>query len=66
MADVFSYLFQLADFLEIDMDDMWDRWKQKSQGKKYDTGIPKRKQDTSTQTDTTETSTQLGNVELHN
>lgn len=52
MADVFSYLFQLADFLDIDMDSMWDRWKVKSQGKRYDTGIPKRRHDICTQTET--------------
>jgi len=29
MGDVFSYLFQLAGMLDIDMDDMWERHQKK-------------------------------------
>ena len=35
MGDVFSYLFQLAGMLEVDLDDMWSRHKLKIDGKKY-------------------------------
>jgi len=53
MADVFSYLFQLADKLDVDMDVMWEHWRQKSSGKKYDVqpSFSKKKQEISTQTD---------------
>lgn len=35
MGDVFSYLFQLAHMLNIDLDDMWAKHGQKMQHKKY-------------------------------
>ena len=35
MGDVFSYLFQLAYMLNIDMDEMWDLHRQKVQTKFY-------------------------------
>lgn len=35
MGDVFSYLFQLAHMLNIDLDDMWIRHKQKVQDRQY-------------------------------
>jgi NTP pyrophosphatase (non-canonical NTP hydrolase) len=35
MGDVFSYLFQLAHMLEIDMDEMWELHRQKVQNKFY-------------------------------
>lgn len=35
MGDVFSYLFQLAHMLNIDLDEMWDKHGQKMQHKKY-------------------------------
>ena len=35
MGDVFSYLFQLAHMLNIDMDEMWELHRQKVQNKFY-------------------------------
>ena len=35
MGDVFSYLFQLAGMLGIDLDDMWDRQMNKAKNKTY-------------------------------
>jgi len=35
MGDVFSYLFQLAYMLNIDMDEMWELHRQKVQSKFY-------------------------------
>jgi len=35
MGDVFSYLFQLAHMLDVDLDAMWDAHGKKMQGKKY-------------------------------
>jgi NTP pyrophosphatase (non-canonical NTP hydrolase) len=35
MGDVFSYLFQLAHMLDLDLDAMWDAHGKKMQGKKY-------------------------------
>ena len=35
MGDVFSYLFQLAGMLEVDLDDMWSRHKLKIDSKNY-------------------------------
>jgi len=35
MGDVFSYLFQLAHMLNVDMDTMWDLHRQKVQSKVY-------------------------------
>lgn len=35
MGDVFSYLFQLASMLNIDMDEMWELHRQKVQNKFY-------------------------------
>jgi NTP pyrophosphatase (non-canonical NTP hydrolase) len=35
MGDVFSYLFQLAHMLNIDMDEMWELHRQKVQTKFY-------------------------------
>lgn len=35
MGDVFSYLFQLAGMLDIDMDDMWERHQKKIVHRKY-------------------------------
>lgn len=35
MGDVFSYLFQLASMLNIDMDQMWELHRQKVQNKFY-------------------------------
>jgi NTP pyrophosphatase (non-canonical NTP hydrolase) len=35
MGDVFSYLFQLADMLDIDLDDMWAQQIEKMMKKKY-------------------------------
>ena len=35
MGDVFSYLFQLAHMLNIDMDEMWDLHRQKVNSKFY-------------------------------
>jgi NTP pyrophosphatase (non-canonical NTP hydrolase) len=35
MGDVFSYLFQLAYMLDVDLDDMWLRHKQKVQDRTY-------------------------------
>lgn len=35
MGDVFSYLFQLADMLDIDLDEMWTQQTQKMMKKKY-------------------------------
>jgi NTP pyrophosphatase (non-canonical NTP hydrolase) len=35
MGDVFSYLFQLAYMLNIDMDEMWELHRQKVQTKFY-------------------------------
>jgi NTP pyrophosphatase (non-canonical NTP hydrolase) len=38
MGDVFSYLFQLAHMLNVDMDMMWELHRQKVQTKVYATG----------------------------
>ena len=38
MGDVFSYLFQLAHMLNVDMDTMWELHRQKIQTKVYSTG----------------------------
>ena len=35
MGDVFSYLFQLASMLDVDLDDMWEKHKMKIDHKKY-------------------------------
>lgn len=35
MGDVFSYLFQLASMLNVDLDDMWIKHQHKFQDKKY-------------------------------
>ena len=35
MGDVFSYLFQLASMLEVDLDDMWSKHRTKIDGKNY-------------------------------
>jgi NTP pyrophosphatase (non-canonical NTP hydrolase) len=35
MGDVFSYLFQLAYMLDIDLDEMWRRHKEKVQARTY-------------------------------
>ena len=35
MGDVFSYLFQLAHMLDIDLDEMWELHKQKAAAKFY-------------------------------
>ena len=35
MGDVFSYLFQLAHMLNVDLDKMWSEHKQKVKTKKY-------------------------------
>ena len=35
LGDVFSYLFQIAGILDIDLDQMWERNKTKSINKKY-------------------------------
>ena len=35
MGDVFSYLFQLASMLDVDLDDMWSKHKIKIDGKNY-------------------------------
>ena len=35
MGDVFSYLFQLAYMLDVDLDDMWTRHKEKVQTRTY-------------------------------
>lgn len=35
MGDVFSYLFQLASMLDVDLDDMWSKHKLKIDGKNY-------------------------------
>ena len=35
MGDVFSYLFQLAHMLNVDLDAMWDAHGKKMQSKKY-------------------------------
>lgn len=38
MGDVFSYLFQLAHMLNVDLDQMWTEHKQKVKTKKYNLG----------------------------
>jgi NTP pyrophosphatase (non-canonical NTP hydrolase) len=35
MADVFSYLFQIASILDIDLDEMWDKHRLKVNHRKY-------------------------------
>ena len=35
MADVFSYLFQLAGMLDVDLDEMWEKHKKKVVQRKY-------------------------------
>ncbi len=35
MGDVFSYLFQLAGMLNVDLDDMWNKHKTKIQYREY-------------------------------
>ena len=35
MGDVFSYLFQLAHMLDVDLDKMWDEHRSKMKTKKY-------------------------------
>ena len=35
MGDVFSYLFQIAEMLEVDLDEMWIQQKAKMEKKKY-------------------------------
>jgi NTP pyrophosphatase (non-canonical NTP hydrolase) len=35
MGDVFSYLFQLAHMLDVDLDEMWDLHQQKVKTKMY-------------------------------
>lgn len=39
MGDVFSYLFQLADMLDVDLDEMWKLHSQKMNGRNYFTTI---------------------------
>ena len=39
MGDVFSYLFQLAHMLNVDMDEMWSRHQNKAIQRKYITNI---------------------------
>jgi NTP pyrophosphatase (non-canonical NTP hydrolase) len=39
MGDVFSYLFQLAHMLEIDLDQMWELHRQKVQTKVYKNNV---------------------------
>lgn len=39
MGDVFSYLFQLASMLEVDLDDMWSKHRTKIDGKNYIHGV---------------------------
>lgn len=41
MGDVFSYLFQLAHMLNIDLDQMWEQHKNKMTTKKYNVNINK-------------------------
>ena len=41
MGDVFSYLFQLAHMLNVDMDEMWERHKIKSIQRKYNSNVIK-------------------------
>jgi len=36
MGDVFSYLFQLASMLNVDLDDMWNKHQQKVADKQYE------------------------------
>ena len=38
MGDVFSYLFQLAHMLNVDLDKMWSEHKEKVKMKKYNVG----------------------------
>ena len=38
MGDVFSYLFQLAHMLNVDLDKMWAEHKEKIKTKKYNVG----------------------------
>ena len=35
MADVFSYLFQLASMLNVDLDEMWEKHRAKITNRKY-------------------------------
>lgn len=35
MADVFSYLFQLAAILKIDLDEMWEKHRRKIENRNY-------------------------------
>mgnify|MGYP006297982725 FL=1 len=35
MGDVFSYLFQLAYMLNVDLDEMWEKHREKVQARKY-------------------------------
>jgi len=37
MGDVFSYLFQLAHMLEVDLDEMWELHRVKMKTKSYGT-----------------------------
>ena len=41
MGDVFSYLFQLAYMLNVDMNEMWERHKIKSIQRKYNSNVIK-------------------------
>lgn len=41
LGDVFSYLFQLAHMLNVDLDEMWEQHKSKMTTKKYNTNITK-------------------------
>jgi len=47
MGDVFSYLFQLAHMLNIDLDDMWEKHKVKVQERRYAASLPDQQQQTS-------------------
>lgn len=40
MGDVFSYLFQLAHMLNIDLDEMWEKHKVKVQERRYAAFLP--------------------------
>jgi NTP pyrophosphatase (non-canonical NTP hydrolase) len=45
MGDVFSYLFQLAHMLNIDLDDMWEKHKVKVQERRYAASLPEQQTD---------------------
>jgi NTP pyrophosphatase (non-canonical NTP hydrolase) len=45
MGDVFSYLFQLAHMLNIDLDEMWEKHKVKVQERRYAESFPDKQAD---------------------